>query len=179
MRSRCNGNGPQLMARLIRIHKQGKYVERYPSKVEAWNADLWAESAAANPLQTPMMLWYQRCACMPRDLADETTADLVDKDGNPCTHKIQSKDLMDKLKGKKLESGETLYKTVKGRGRSDEPILAMAQRVRLGTAPALRLVYQDRTPKGERKVFFGLVESVGNAFQRIMPPVGVPVAAQV
>jgi hypothetical protein len=157
---------PQLMARLIRIHQAGDYEPRYPAKVEQWNAELWAESAPENPLQLPMSLWYTRCGCMPRDTADDTTCDLVDVDGNQCTHVIQAKDIMPKLKAKKLPNGDTLYKQVKGRGRSDEPVLAMLQRVHLGS-PALRLACVERRGE-ERNVFFGL-KHAGNAFQRIMP----------
>ena len=157
---------PQLMARLIRIHQAGDYEPRYPAKVEQWNAELWAESAPENPLQLPMSLWYTRCGCMPRDTADDTTCDLVDVNGNQCTHSIQAKDIMPKLKAKKLPNGDTLYKQVKGRGRSDEPVLAMLQRVHLGS-PALRLACVERRGE-ERNVFFGL-KHAGNAFQRIMP----------
>ena len=157
---------PQLMARLIRIHQAGDYAPRYPDMVEQWNAELWAESAPENPLQLPISQWFTRCGCMPRDTADDTTCDLVDVNGNQCTHSIQAKDIMPKLKAKKLPNGDTLYKQVKGRGRSDEPVLAMLQRVHLGS-PALRLACVERRGE-ERNVFFGL-KHAGNAFQRIMP----------
>ena len=74
---------------------------------------------------------------------------------------------MTKMKAKKLESGEDLYKHIKGRSRSEAPILEMLQRVHLGS-PALRLVCKERHGE-ERSVFFGLVPSAGNAFQQIMP----------
>ena len=157
---------PQLMLRCIQIHQQGAY-KPCPAEIERLTAGLWADAAPENPLQEHMTRWYGRCNCTPGDPEDDTTAGLVDSCGSPCTHTIKAKDIMTKMKAKKLESGEDLYKHIKGRSRSEAPILEMLQRVHLGS-PALRLVCKERHGE-ERSVFFGLVPSAGNAFQQIMP----------
>jgi hypothetical protein len=161
--ARIEALAPQLMARLIRIHQSGAYVERYPAEVEKCNAALWAEAAPQNPCQEPMSLWYQRCGCSPRDPADQTTADLVDNRGLLCSHKVKGCDIVEKLKTKLLDDGSSLYKKVKGRGRTDEPVWKMLERVRMGP-DALKLVRKERDGD-DRNVFFGIVPC---AFGRLM-----------
>ena len=99
----------QLMAHLIRVHQKGEFVEKFPPppKIAEWTAKLWAGSAAENPLQKPMELWYGPCGCNPRDAADDTTRNLWDRDGKRCIHKVQAKEIMDKLKGMQLENGKS------------------------------------------------------------------------
>eukprot|EP00966_Prymnesium_polylepis_P010674 245920-Prymnesium_polylepis.1 len=113
-----------------------------------------------------MALWYNRCSCQPADSADDTTSELVDQNGAKCRHRVAFKHISDKLKARKIGDGETLYKKVKGRGRSDAPVLAMLQRVRLGE-PALRLTYVERLGE-EKLVFSGLCPKPTNAFRRMM-----------
>jgi hypothetical protein len=153
----------QLMAHLILIHQKGEFVEKCPPppKIAEWTAKLWAGSAAENPLQKPMELWYGPCGCRPRDAADDTTRDLWDRDGNHCNHTVQAKEIME-LKGMQLESGESMYQRVKGaRAKSDQNILEFLKKVRIGSPP-LRLECKERHA-GERNVFFGLLP-LANAF---------------
>ena len=160
---------PQLMAYLIRIHQKGEFVSKYPPMIQKWIAELWAESAPENPLQQSMELWYGRCGCTPKDTADDSTSDLRNSSGASCGHRVPAKDIMDKLKGKTQQNGNSLYKDVKGRSRSDEPILEMLKHVRIGS-PALRLVCKERHGQ-ERNVFSGLVPLASAFPQQCMPAV--------
>ena len=73
---------PQLMARFIRVHQTGAFVEEIPADVAEWTAKVWAEGAAVNPLQEPMEQWYTRCTCQPKDPdTDSNTVDLTSPSG--------------------------------------------------------------------------------------------------
>ena len=156
-----NSLAPQLMARLIQMHKEatspGGSWPPEPPQVEESTAKMWAGTAAVNPLQEPMNKWYKRCSCMPED--PDTTFDnksLVDQwDGKPCTHYILGAALMNKLKKKTLLDGSTLYKSIKGKGRSDAPIYAMLARVQMGDPPIL-ILNKEKALGGQVNVIFGI-----------------------
>ena len=160
---------PQLMARYIHIIQTNAFVDEMPSLVEQWTAELWAEAAPANLLQAPMQLWYARCDCTQKDPADDTTANLQDCQGGDCKHGVSAKTIMEKLGKKTMQSGKSLYEEVKGRSRSEDPILKLLGQVRIGEPPGcLRLAYKERT-EGGRNVFFGLVELASAFPQQCMP----------
>ena len=133
---------PQLMARFIKIHKEGLWPEE-PPEVAEWTTKLWAENNDTNPLQEPMNTWYKRCNCMPSQ-----NGALVDDQEKPCTHHIKGSDLMHKLKN------EQLYKAIKGPGRSDARIYDMLAKVKMGDPPiSLCKKMVQNSP-----VIFGLLE---------------------
>ena len=150
---------PQLMARLIQMHKEatspGGSWPPEPPQVEEATARMWAGTAAVNPLQEPMNKWYQRCSCMPEDPDTFDNKSLVDWDGKPCTHYILGAALMNKLKKKTLLDGSTLYKSIKGKGRSDAPIYAMLARVQMGDPPIL-ILNTEKALGGQVNVIFGI-----------------------
>ena len=153
--------GPQLMYRLIQIHSTSNYPDpRFPAEVERATAKLWATTIDENPLQKPMNIWYKRCNCMPKDATDDSTEALFDNNGAKCPHTIAGSRITEKLK-KKVIDGVSLYKIVKGRGRSDEAIHAMLRATRIGGY----LMTSKRTDKVDH-AYAGIIEN--NAFAEIL-----------
>ena len=137
------GLAPQLMTRLIEMHQAaslpGGSWPSEPPQVDEWTAQMWAGTAATNPLTEPIHTWYKRCACKPRDPDVSDNLDLVDTTGRSCCHYIIGADLNAKLKKRILPNGTTLQKSVKGKARSDAAIYAMLEKVKMGDPPiALR-----------------------------------------
>jgi hypothetical protein len=127
---------PQLMAKMIEIHRTGNYGPYYesgPLKVQEWTAEMWAGAAPVNPLDRKMGEWYNRCPCTLKENPQASdNLNLVDADGKACTHYIQGSDLNRKLKACSLDNGFTLYKSLKGESKKDDAIYAMLAKVRMG-----------------------------------------------
>tara|TARA_B110000046_G_C12913534_1_gene363903 strand:- start:61 stop:1032 length:972 start_codon:yes stop_codon:yes gene_type:complete len=150
---------PTFMTRLIRIHQKstapgGSWLEM-PLQVDEWTTQLWAETAEENLLERPISLWYKRCTCKPKDPTDETNLNLVDVNGERCTHFITGKNLNDKLKSKIMGNGQSLYKRVKGQGRNHEAIYATLRKAKAKALGDIRLEKKGKT--GEEKIF-GLID---------------------
>ena len=129
---------PQLMARFLKIHQEGIWPDE-PPEITEWTSELWAVTVDANPLQEPVCKWYKRCDCMPSQDGVFDNMNLVDAEKKPCTHHIKGSFLMAKLKTVHTDNGDSLYKSVKGRGRDDAPIYAMLAKVKMGDPPIFLL----------------------------------------
>ena len=152
---------PQLMAYMIKLHQHatspGGSWPPEPPQVEEWTAQMWVGTATVNPLVEPMHTWYKRCTCIPKDLDVDDNLNLIKPESrSPCTHYILGADLMEKLKKKTLLNGSTLYKSIKGKGRSDAPIYLTLARVQMGSPPIF-ILKKDKAMGGKRDVIFGLV----------------------
>ena len=152
---------PQLMAYMIKLHQDatspGGSWPPEPPQVEEWTAQMWVGTATVNPLVEPMNTWYKRCACIPKDPDVNDNSTLIKPESRtPCTHYILGADLMEKLKKKTLLNGSTLYKSLKGKGRSDAPVYLMLARVQMGSPP-ITILKKDKAMGGKVNVIFGLV----------------------
>ena len=143
---------PQLMARFLKIHQEGLWPDEPPEILE-WTAELWAETTGFNPLEEFIHNWYERCNCMPSQDGVFDNLSLVDDSGNACTHYVNGSHLMAKLKKvHPVDNSESLYKLVKGSGRSDAPIYAMLSKVQMGEPPIFLL----KKDKQHAPVIYGL-----------------------
>ena len=107
---------------------------------------------------------YTSCGCKPVDgeIFDGTMANLVEADkSTKCRHFVRGADIMHHLKRKILDDGNTLYKSVKGAGRSDAPIHAMLRKVKINGLRLHSKKYGDCD-----NCYFGLTEK--SAFTSMM-----------
>ena len=151
---------PQLMAYMISLHQAatspGGSWPPEPPQVEEWTAQLWVSTATGvTPLEDAMNTWYLRCPCTPKDPDELDNLSLVNESGGKCNHFVLGAALMEKLKKKKLSSGNTLYKSIKGKGRSDAYIYIMLSRIQMGSPP-IAIQKVDKA-NGKDNVIFGLI----------------------
>ena len=148
---------PTMMVRFITIFLSGEFVAK-PADVSDWTQEVFAltaeYSAQVNLLELPMLRWYTRCDCKPADDGTMDNSNLVDAKGGKCTHHILGSHLMANLKATQGTDRDTLYKNVKGKGRSDAPIYKMLEGVKMG---GVRLFTQ-----GKDNHIFGLVVKPSN-----------------
>ena len=85
---------------------------------------------------------------------------------------MKGADIIEQLKKKKLDNGETLYHNVKGRATTDRPVHAMLERVRFGSLYIARKYRQGDL----RNVYCGLVLA---AVAQIMAPIGTVMPSNV
>ena len=156
--------GPQLFARLVDIHQRQAFVEDTPEKVTEWTEELSAAASDDTRVQEFMETLYTSCGCKPVDgeIFDGTMANLVEADkSTKCRHFVRGADIMHHLKRKILDDGNTLYKSVKGAGRSDAPIHAMLRKVKINGLRLHSKKYGDCD-----NCYFGLTEK--SAFTSMM-----------
>ena len=132
--------------------------------MEDWTAELWIGTANTNPLTEPIHNWYERCGCQPSDPDEQDNQSLV-ANGQACRDYVLGADLVEKLKKRKAttDGDETLYKSIKGVGRSDGVIYKALGKVKMG---GIRLLTKERGPGGQKNVIFGLVPRVYPMFDR-------------
>lgn len=97
-----------------------------------------------NLLEASLNEVYTRCSCVPKDGLVMTNRDLIDPEtSKPCKHFISTAQFVRFLKERQMTTGETLYKQVKGKGRSEEPIYKCLRQVVLrGEGPTVTLERQ-------------------------------------
>ena len=155
---RVTSAAPDYMARLIRLHQQARALggnwPPEPPQFADWTSELWAiTSPEVNPLAEPMAKWYTRCACRAADGGTDNSA-LVDASGRACSHFVHGSDVIAKLKRVTMANNETLYKTVKGRSRSDAPVYDALRRTMV---EGMSLHSNEKSAGGQRNIIFGIV----------------------
>jgi len=114
------------------------------------------EDEDENPLEELMNVWYRRCSCVPKDATDDSTASLFDSNGAKCRHTIAGSRIMEKLRNE-VTDGVSLYKKVKGRGRSNSAVHAMLRETRVGGY----LMTSKRTDMVD-DAYTGIVENIAD-----------------